>query len=113
MLQQTIGSWDKPKVINPAVSQVENLEMLLVEKAQRGEDVTGTIQALEYFQSSKNDQYWHKIYYGQTKERQTFETVQRVIITAFAILGIIIFLAKVQNPSANLLNQLPPKSIQK
>ncbi|WP_206759188.1 hypothetical protein, partial [Nostoc flagelliforme] len=29
------------------------------------------------------------------------------------LLGMIIFLAKVQNPSANFLNQLPPKSIQK
>lgn len=113
MLQQTIASRDKPKVIKPTVSQVENLEMLLVEKAQRGEDVAGTIKALEYFQNSSNDQYCHKIYYSQTKERQTFESVQRVIITAFAILGMIIFLAKVQNPSANLLNQLPPKSIQK
>jgi hypothetical protein len=112
MLQQTIASRDKPKVIKP-VSKVENLEMLLVEKVQRGEDVTGTIQALEYFQSSSNDQYCHKMYYSQTKERQTFESVQRVIITAFAILGMIVFLAKVHNPSANLLNQLPPLSIQK
>ncbi|RCJ19085.1 hypothetical protein A6770_32410 [Nostoc minutum NIES-26] len=91
----------------------EKLEMLLYEKAQRGEDVSQILQALNYFRNTNNEEYWLKIFKRQTQEKLTFESLQRVIITAFAILGIIVFFAKVQNPSSNILKQSHSNSIQK
>jgi hypothetical protein len=68
----------------------EQLEILLCQKAQQGEDVSVCTEALYYFlykhtDSSSQNKIWNEI----AKERSVFNSLQRVAITAFAILGMI------------------------
>jgi len=68
----------------------EQLEILLFQKAQRGEDVSPCIEALSYF-NEKNSRadLLDKIWSDTIKEKSAMNTLQRVAITAFAILGMI------------------------
>lgn len=70
--------------------RLEQLEILLYQKAQRGEDVTPCVEALCYF-TQKNNQIatLDKIWSDTIKERSALNALQRVAITAFAILGMI------------------------
>jgi hypothetical protein len=70
----------------------EQLEILLYQKAQKGEDVSPLIEALYYLTSrqAKDDQL-QKMWNEVLKERSVFNSFQRVIITAFAALGMIAF----------------------
>ena len=70
----------------------EQVEILLCQKLQRGEDTSSCIEALHYFtwKEGTSDQL-QKVWTEAIKERSVFNAFQRVIITAFAILGMIAF----------------------
>ncbi len=70
--------------------QKEELENLLYYKAKQGQDVGPILQALYYFDSknmTKNQ--LEKMWTEAIKERSVFNSLQKVVITAFAILGMI------------------------
>ncbi|WGV29052.1 hypothetical protein [Halotia branconii] len=88
----------------------EQLEILLCQKAQKGEDVSPLIEALYYLTSAqtKEDQF-KKVWNEVVKEKSVFNSFQRVIITAFAVLGMIAFfngVFKSNEPSQAVVN--PP-----
>ena len=71
----------------------QELEILLYQKVRNGEDVTPCLDALYYLNSTDTkleqfQQMWTQV----AQERSVFNSFQRVIITAFAILGMIAFL---------------------
>jgi hypothetical protein len=77
----------------PQAQQKEELENLLYYKAKQGQDVGPILQALYYFDSknmTKNQ--LEKMWTEAIKERSVFNSLQKVVITAFAILGMIALL---------------------
>ncbi|GEM_PF-3450636 len=88
----------------------EQLENLLYQKVQKGEDISPYIQALDYFSSKSTTQdQLQKMWTEVAKERSVFTALQRIIITAFAILGMIAFFNgafKFAKPSKAVIN--PP-----
>lgn len=92
-----LAPWDEIDLSKPEFRK-DKLEILLCQKAQHGEDVSGVIQALDYFQAVDNERHWQKTYAKQAQERETFQSLQKVIIVAFAILGMICFFDRVLNP---------------
>lgn len=82
-----------PKTNLPSPQQLEEqLENLLYQKVQKGEDVSPCLEVLYYLGSkqTKQDQF-QQMSAEVIKERSAFNSLQRVIITAFAILGMIAF----------------------
>ncbi|QFS51140.1 hypothetical protein [Nostoc sphaeroides] len=72
--------------------QKERLENLLYHKVQQGEDISPCIEALYYLASKQTTQDQLQVMWAEViKERSAFNSLQRVIITAFAILGMIAF----------------------
>ncbi|MBG1262939.1 hypothetical protein [Nostoc commune] len=72
--------------------QKERLENLLYQKVQQGEDISPCIEALYYLASKQTTQDQLQVMWAEViKERSAFNSLQRVIITAFAILGMIAF----------------------
>ncbi|MDM9385686.1 hypothetical protein QUB80_34080 [Chlorogloeopsis sp. ULAP01] len=69
----------------------ESLEILLCQKVQRGEDTSQCMQALHFFRDKAVEQQLYKLQLQQKKEQATFNSLQRVVVTAFAILGLIAF----------------------
>ncbi|MBD2450487.1 hypothetical protein H6G76_25710 [Nostoc sp. FACHB-152] len=68
----------------------EQLEILLCQKAQQGEDVSGCTEALYYFLYKHRDcDTLTKVWNQTVKEKSVFNALQRVAITAFSILGMI------------------------
>ena len=90
--------------------QKERLENLLYQKVQQGEDISPCIEALYYLASKETTQDQLQVMWAEViKERSAFNSLQRVIITAFAILGMIAFLNgafRSVKPSAAVVN--PP-----
>ncbi|MCC5619723.1 hypothetical protein LC605_32840 [Nostoc sp. CHAB 5836] len=70
----------------------EQLEILLCQKVQKGDDTSSCIQALQYltWKERTSDQL-QKVWTEAIKERSVFNAIHWVIITAFAILGMIAF----------------------
>ncbi|MFN6568221.1 hypothetical protein [Dendronalium sp. ChiSLP03b] len=68
----------------------EQLEILLCQKVQTGEDISSCMKALQYCkqEETKQDQL-QKMWTEVVKERSVFNSLQRVAITVFAILGMI------------------------
>jgi len=94
--------------------QKERLENLLYQKVQQGEDISPCIEALYYLASKQTTEDQLQVVWAEViKERSAFNSLQRVIITAYAILGMIAFLngafARVK-PSAAVVN--PPAAVQ-
>lgn len=70
----------------------EQLEILLCQKLQKGEDASSCIEALHYFTwKERTSDQLQEVWTEAIKERSVFNAFQRVIITAFAILGMIAF----------------------
>ncbi|MBD2565563.1 MULTISPECIES: hypothetical protein [Nostoc] len=90
--------------------QKERLENLLYQKVQQGEDISPCIEALYYLASKQTTQDQLQVMWAEVvRERSAFNSLQRVIITAFAILGMIAFLNgafRSVKPSAAVVN--PP-----
>ena len=69
--------------------QKEQLENLLYQKVQQGEDISPCIEALYYLASKQTTEDQLQVMWAEViKECSAFNSLQRVIITAFAILGI-------------------------
>ncbi|BAY41563.1 hypothetical protein NIES2111_59590 (plasmid) [Nostoc sp. NIES-2111] len=77
----------------------EKLEILLCQKVQAGEDPTLCEQVLNYLYFSTFQDKLNRIAVQKEKERSIFASVQQVIITSFAILGMFAFLAAACNKS--------------
>ncbi|MBW4558069.1 MAG: hypothetical protein KME59_19475 [Trichormus sp. ATA11-4-KO1] len=108
-----LAPWDETDLYNPE-HRKEKLEILLCQKAQQGDDVSSLIEALGYFKNTQNEQQWQKIVRRQTQEQLTFDSLQRILITAFAVLGVICFFDKVLNPTESITNRNnPTQSIEK
>ncbi|MCC5622892.1 hypothetical protein [Nostoc sp. CHAB 5715] len=70
----------------------EQLEILLCQKVQKGDDISSCIEALQYLTwNERTSDQLQKVWTEAIKERSVFNAFQRVIITAFAILGMIAF----------------------
>lgn len=117
MLKQAIDlNTFAPKVLkgeNAAPNQIQELETLLCERVKQGEDVEPIVHALEYFKSNDSEQYWYNTFRRKYQERSTFESLQRVVITAFAVLGMVVVFDRVFNAPTNASNNPSPPSIQK
>lgn len=90
--------------------RLEQLEILLCQKVQTGDDTSSCIQALQYliWKERTSDQF-QKVWTEAIKEKSVFNSFQRVIIIAFAILGMIAFfdgVFKARQPSQPVIN--PP-----
>lgn len=98
-------------------SRQEQLEILLFQKALIGEDVSFCIEALSYFnQKNKQIDTLDKIWSDTVKERSVFNSLQRVAVTVFAILGMIaVFNGAFQskNPSSAVIAPSGVESNQK
>ncbi len=110
-----INSKQLPDVSLTPQHQKEQLESLLYQKVQRGEDVSSLLKVLHYLTSTdtREDQF-QKIWAEVIKERSAFNSLQRVIITAFAALGMIAFLngvLKSGEPTQAVIN--PPAAQQR
>ncbi|RCJ42436.1 hypothetical protein A6770_34840 [Nostoc minutum NIES-26] len=95
----------------------EQLEILLCQKAQQGEDVSFCTEALYYFLYKHRDSdTLGKIWSDTVKERSVFNSVQRVAITTFAILGMIaVFngVFRTANPSPAVIAPSGAENLQK
>lgn len=94
--------------------QKEQLENLLYQKVQKGEDISRILEALNYLTSRDiRENQLQKIWDEVAKERSAFNSLQRVAITAFAILGMIAFFNGAfgrAKPSPAVLNPPPVQS---
>jgi hypothetical protein len=117
MLRQAINlNTSTPKALkpqNPAQNQLPELETLLCERVKEGGDVHSVLSALHYFKDHDSQEYWYSTFRKQYQERSIFESLQRVFITAFAVLGMIVVFDRVFNPTTTTSNNPNPPSIQK
>ncbi|WP_414756550.1 hypothetical protein [Anabaena sp. CCY 9910] len=93
----------------------EKLETLLCQKVQAGEDPTLCEQVLNYLYFSAFQEKVNRIAVQKEKEKSVFASVQQVIITSFAILGMFAFLAAAANKSVvrSQIPQATPQAIQR
>lgn len=82
--------WDEIDLSTPE-RRKEKLEILICQKAQRGEDITQCLQVLDYLKRRTGENKLYDILTQQAKERSIFHSLQRVCITSFALLGMIAF----------------------
>ncbi|MBE9053755.1 hypothetical protein IQ243_25815 [Nostocales cyanobacterium LEGE 11386] len=82
--------WDEIDLSTPE-SRKERMEVLICQKAQKGEDITQCLQVLDYLKRRTGENKLYDILAQQAKERSVFNSLQRVCITSFAILGMIAF----------------------
>ncbi|MBD6620468.1 hypothetical protein FNW02_32985 [Komarekiella sp. 'clone 1'] len=75
----------------------EDLEALVFQKLHSGEDTTQAIAFLSYLKSTALEKEQHKRLQQEVQEKSVFNSLQRVMITAFAILGMIAFFDRVFN----------------
>ncbi|WP_193200398.1 hypothetical protein [Nostoc sp. MG11] len=96
----------------------QRLEAFLCQKAEAGQDTTQCISALFYLQYTtilqerhkaliEQSKAAHKLSMQQANEQSAFSSLQRVCITAFAILGLTIFTGSTLKWSLSSAN-LPP-----
>lgn len=91
-MDKTLERWDAIDLSTP-LSRQNCLETLLCQKVQTNEDIVPTITALVFLRSQFIDQEQRKLKIQQEREKSVFDSLQRVIITSFAILGMIAFFA--------------------
>ena len=95
--------------------QRAQLEALLYEKVEQGQDISSCVQALDYLNSKdKTQDQLQKMWTEVVRERSVFNTLQRVVFTAFAILGMIAILNgafKSARPTHALI--LPPVDVER
>jgi hypothetical protein len=84
----------------------EKLEILLCQKVQAGEDPTLCQKVLDYLYFSAFQQNLNRIAVQKEKEKSVFASVQQVVITSFAILGMFAFVAAASNKSV-VRSQIP------
>ncbi|WP_414574234.1 hypothetical protein [Nostoc sp. CCY 9925] len=104
--------WDE-KDLSTSSRRREQLEILLCQKVQKAEDPALCEQVLNYLYFSIYQQNLHRIAVQKEKEKSVFTSLQQVIITAFAILGMILFLTGVYNKSAVRWSQSSPPAIER
>ncbi|MDZ8264266.1 hypothetical protein [Nostoc sp. ChiQUE01b] len=75
----------------------ESLETLVFQKLEQGEDPTQAIAFLTYLKNTELEKEQHKRLRQEAQEKSVFSSLQRVMITAFAILGMIAFFDRVFN----------------
>lgn len=80
--------WDEIDLSTPELRK-EQMEILICQKAQRGEDITQCLQVLDYLKRRTGENKLYDILAQQAKERTVFHSLQRVCITSFALLGMI------------------------
>lgn len=90
--------WDE-RDLSTSDRRQEHLEILLCQKVQKGEDPALCEQVLNYLYFSIYQQKLNRIAVQKEKERSVFASLQQVIITSFAILGMFAFLAAASNKS--------------
>ncbi|MCC5659819.1 hypothetical protein LC608_23155 [Nostoc sp. XA010] len=90
--------WDE-RDLSTSDRRREHLEILLCQKVQIGEDPTLCEQVLNYLYFSIYQQKLNRIAVQKEKEKSVFASLQQVIITSFAILGMFAFLAAASNKS--------------
>ncbi|MBW4457304.1 MAG: hypothetical protein KME55_34145 [Nostoc indistinguendum CM1-VF10] len=90
--------WDE-RDLSTGDRRREHLEILLCQKVQIGEDPTLCEKVLDYLYLSAFQQKLNRITVQKEKERSVFNSLQQVIITSFAILGMFAFLAAASNKS--------------
>ncbi|RCJ22889.1 hypothetical protein A6770_29285 [Nostoc minutum NIES-26] len=95
--------WDE-KDLSTSSLRREQLEILLCQKVQKGEDPALCEQVLNYLYFSIYQQNLHRIAVQKEKEKSVFASVQQVFITSFAILGMFAFFAAASN---KLVMRLP------
>ncbi|MBD2254725.1 hypothetical protein [Nostoc parmelioides] len=117
MLKQAINlNTSTPKALkpqNPAQNQLPELETLLCERVKQGGDVHSVLSALHYFKDHDSQEYWYSTFRKQYQERSTFESLQRVFMTAFAVLGMVIVFDRLFNPPTPISNNHNPPYIEK
>ncbi|MBE9036598.1 hypothetical protein [aff. Roholtiella sp. LEGE 12411] len=75
----------------------ENLEALVFEKLHSDEDPTQAIAFLTYLKNADLEKEQRRRLQQEVQEKSAFNSLQRVMITAFAILGMIAFFDRVFN----------------
>jgi hypothetical protein len=80
--------WDELD-LSTSERRKERMEILICQKAQRGEDITQCLQVLDYLKRRTGENKLYDILTQQAKERSIFHSLQRVCITSFALLGMI------------------------
>lgn len=117
MLKQAIDlNTSTPKALKPqnlVQNQIPQLETLLCERVKQGEDIYPIISVLNYFKDNESEEYWHNTFRKKYQERSTFESLQRVFITSFAVLGMVVLFDRAFNAPTNASNNPSPPSIQK
>lgn len=88
--------WDESD-LSTSSRRREQLEILLCQKVQKGEDPALCEQVLNYLYFSIYQQKLNRIAVQKEKEKSVFAAVQQVFITSFAILGMFAFLAAASN----------------
>ncbi|MBW4689937.1 MAG: hypothetical protein KME40_33855 [Komarekiella atlantica HA4396-MV6] len=83
--------------LSSGIDNRESLEALVFQKLHSGEDTTQAIAFLSYLKSTALEKEQHKRLQQEVQEKSVFNSLQRVMITAFAILGMIAFLDRVFN----------------
>ncbi|MCC5664806.1 hypothetical protein LC653_12980 [Nostoc sp. CHAB 5784] len=103
--------WDE-KDLSTSDRRQEHLEILLCQKVQIGEDPALCEQVLNYLYLSAFQQKLNRITVQKEKERSVFTSLQQVIITSFAILGMFAFLAAASNKSVVRSSRVIPPAIE-
>ncbi|GAX38839.1 hypothetical protein [Nodularia sp. NIES-3585] len=85
-----IPEWDEIDLSTPENRQ-ELMEALICQKAKKGEDITQCLQVLDYLKRRTEENKLYDILAQEVRERSIFNSLQRVCITSFAILGMIAF----------------------
>jgi hypothetical protein len=99
-----IPEWDEIDLSTPE-NRKELMEVLICQKAKRGEDITQCLKVLDYLKRRTEENKLYDILAQEVRERSIFNSLQRVCITSFAILGMIAFshgvLSRSQNPTVS------------
>ncbi|MBH8573565.1 hypothetical protein I8752_11175 [Nostocaceae cyanobacterium CENA369] len=90
--------WDE-RDLSTSSRRREQLEILLCQKVQKGEDPALCEQVLNYLYFSIYQHKLNCIAVQKEKEKSVFASVQQVFIISFAILGMFAFLAAASNKS--------------
>lgn len=105
----TLQQWDAID-LSTSESRKNCLETLLCQKVQTNEDIVPTITALLFLRSQLIEHEQRKLKIQQEREKSVFDSLQRVIITTFATLGMIAFFAgafKVPQSCSSVSNNPP------
>jgi len=104
--------WDEGD-LSTSSRRREQLEILLCQKVQQGQDPALCEQVLNYLYFSIYQQNLHRLAVQKEKEKSVFASLQQVFITSFAILGMFAFLAAASNKSVVLEPGVIPPAIER